>query len=551
MAKNYKSITSRGRDIIIEKESHDLVVKSLSQKQAQEYMEVLASTHSTNYLNQNKKDDHDNVTLNINAIPGFFLEKLHELMGDTISAGLSRKITFEVMGRTGTDLWDAEITSLTRLNEIMTAMPDTYLLVKYHGRVYRGKLDFNFSKKDLYNPEESLGLWISGSVNTLSITMKYEGLRKSSLLEGEFPKTLREWVNNSPDLGFINDNEFDFDLDSYDESIKQSINDKLENQVIIYDGIAIKKRKSHSYWGPQFDEVFTDGRAVVEPRLELSDEDLKSRRKQVDTDIDDVLPFIRVFSLKLRRYVLVDIRYISEVQWDKDALGKLVLPKDMKGMLHKVFQSKADERATDLVHGKGGGMVILANGSPGVGKTMTAEIFAEYTKRPLYTMEVGDLGITPQEVESNLHLIFDRVTKWNAVLLFDECDIFMFKRGNDLMRAGIVGIFLRLLDYYQGFLFLTSNRSEVIDDAFKSRITLSLDYPKLTPQSREEIWHLLLNANGIELSNGNSLQRVSERDLNGRQIRNAVLLIKTVHGNKVNADQVLELTKYIGVDNES
>jgi hypothetical protein len=183
MAKNYKSITSRGRDIIIEKESHDLVVKSLSQKQAQEYMEVLASTHSTNYLNQNKKDDHDNVTLNINAIPGFFLEKLHELMGDTISAGLSRKITFEVMGRTGTDLWDAEITSLTRLNEIMTAMPDTYLLVKYHGRVYRGKLDFNFSKKDLYNPEESLGLWISGSVNTLSITMKYEGLRKSSLLE--------------------------------------------------------------------------------------------------------------------------------------------------------------------------------------------------------------------------------------------------------------------------------------------------------------------------------------------------------------------------------
>ena len=166
-------------------------------------------------------------------------------------------------------------------------------------------------------------------------------------------------------------------------------------------------------------------------------------------------------------------------------------------------------------------------------------------------MEVGELGISLQDVESNLHLIFDRVTKWNAVLLFDECDIFMFKRGNDLMRAGIVGIFLRLLDYYQGFLFLTSNRSEVIDEAFKSRITLSLDYPKLSPKSREEIWHLLLDANGIELSNGNSLQRVSERDLNGRQIRNAVLLIKTVHGSKVNADQVLELTRFIGVDNAS
>jgi hypothetical protein len=550
MANNKKAITSRGKDILIEKESHDMVVKSLSQKQAREYMEHLASI-PTHYLFENNKDDRQVMTLGIKDLPHYFLEKLHELMGSQISVGLSRKLTFEVLGRTGTDLWDAEITSLTRLNEIMTAMPETHLLARYQGRVYRGQFKFKFQKKDYWNPEESLSLWIGGTTCNMDIILHHTGLNKHVLKDGEFPNTLREWVDGNPDLGFIDDHQFDFDMDEYDASIIKSTSRKLENQVIEYDGIAIKKNTGGFHWGPKYQDCFTDGRAVVEPILELDDDDYKHQRDRVEGDIDDELPFIRVFSLKLRRYIFVDIRYISEVQWDKDALGKLVLPNDMKGMLHKVFQSKADQRATDLIQGKGGGMVILANGSPGVGKTMTAEIFAEYTKKPLYTMEVGDLGINPQEVEASLHQIFDRVTKWNAVLLFDECDIFMYKRGNDLMRAGIVGIFLRLLDYYQGFLFLTSNRSEVIDEAFKSRITLSLDYPKLTPKSREEIWHLLLNANGIELSNGNSLQRVSERDLNGRQIRNAVLLIKTVHGNKVNADQVLELTKYIGVDNES
>jgi hypothetical protein len=39
-------------------------------------------------------------------------------------------------------------------------------------------------------------------------------------------------------------------------------------------------------------------------------------------------------------------------------------------------------------------------------------------------------------------------------------------------------VFLRQLEYYSGILFLTANRVGVLDEAFKSRINISLRYPR-------------------------------------------------------------------------
>ena len=40
-------------------------------------------------------------------------------------------------------------------------------------------------------------------------------------------------------------------------------------------------------------------------------------------------------------------------------------------------------------------------------------------------------------------------------------------------------VFLRTLEYYSGILFLTTNRADVMDDAVKSRVQVSLQYPRL------------------------------------------------------------------------
>ena len=51
-------------------------------------------------------------------------------------------------------------------------------------------------------------------------------------------------------------------------------------------------------------------------------------------------------------------------------------------------------------------------------------------------------------------------------------------------------MFLRVLDYYNGILFLTTNRAGVLDEAFKSRIHYKIYYPDLTIEQTVDIWKL-------------------------------------------------------------
>lgn len=60
-------------------------------------------------------------------------------------------------------------------------------------------------------------------------------------------------------------------------------------------------------------------------------------------------------------------------------------------------------------------------------------------KKPLYAMSAGELGITADDVEDSLRRVLEMCTKWQAVLLLDECDIFLEKRrASDLQRNQIV-----------------------------------------------------------------------------------------------------------------
>jgi SpoVK/Ycf46/Vps4 family AAA+-type ATPase len=108
----------------------------------------------------------------------------------------------------------------------------------------------------------------------------------------------------------------------------------------------------------------------------------------------------------------------------------------------------------DLTRGKGRGLIILLHGPPGAGKTSTAETIAAYTKRPLYSMTVGDIGSTAGEIERNLQRHFRLAQKWGCVLLLDEADVYLMKRDwHVIQRNSLVSVFLRILEYYRGILF--------------------------------------------------------------------------------------------------
>ena len=120
---------------------------------------------------------------------------------------------------------------------------------------------------------------------------------------------------------------------------------------------------------------------------------------------------------------------------------------------------------------------------------------------------------------------------WGAILLLDEADVFLEQRqAQDVHRNALVSVFLRLLEYYQGVLFLTTNRVQTFDEAFQSRIHMGIKYSDLTPKARKSIWQnhigkvLAKKEEGMEVEEfkDKDYEELSKKVMNGRQIKNAV-----------------------------
>ncbi|CZR69839.1 uncharacterized protein PAC_19739 [Phialocephala subalpina] len=100
-----------------------------------------------------------------------------------------------------------------------------------------------------------------------------------------------------------------------------------------------------------------------------------------------------------------------------------------------------------------------------------------------------DLGTTSKEVETELEKNFSLASRWDCILLLDEPDVFLASRERkDFKRNGLVALFLRVLEYYAGILFLTTNRVGGFDEAFASRIHMSLHYPDLDSEKTKDVF---------------------------------------------------------------
>ena len=243
-------------------------------------------------------------------------------------------------------------------------------------------------------------------------------------------------------------------------------------------------------------------------------------------------PLVVGFSFTEKMWLEFAVSKIGEIRWNTDAFDSLILPNNQKGIVKAMVSSHAfhpSRSIDDIIAGKGKGLVAVLHGGPGLGKTLTVESIADLLKRPLYMVSAGDLGTNSSTLERELQSILDIAHAWGAVLLLDEADVFLEKRStHDIHRNALVSIFLRLLEYFQGILFLTTNRVEVFDDAFVSRIHLSLRYSELSTKAKKAVWNTFINmvreAEGMEVEDieERDLDDLSRRALNGRQIKNIV-----------------------------
>lgn len=257
-------------------------------------------------------------------------------------------------------------------------------------------------------------------------------------------------------------------------------------------------------------------------------------------------PFIPLFSFRHKRWAIGKVEFLKPMVFNTKVFDQLVLDEDRKFIIKSLVEHNGSG-FNDIVGGKSGGFIFLLHGAPGVGKTLTAEATAETLRRPLYVVSVGELGTHPEQLETKLGQILELADRWNAVLLLDEADIFLEQRtDHDLERNAMVGIFLRLLEYFNGVMFLTTNRVKNFDKAFHSRISLAIHYGEMTSDIRLTIWKNLLTAAKIDFSTFN-LVDLSKIEINGRQIKNSIRLAQTIahaEKTKVTQEHLLKMSKY-------
>jgi len=356
---------------------------------------------------------------------------------------------------------------------------------------------------------------------------------------------------------YFSNNAFD---KQYEESVEKfnRISGRVGEQYLATgagtDDVDSEGKSSRSYWWRNnsiiLDKDGEPANAVIDIFKESDEESNRSRNSDrierswwwgysgkdgIEEDMLEELPIhpnLVIFALRKQQRLRVHVDQLVKYKYDKRMGSKLILPDESNSLIKTLVSYKGGFQ--DIIKNKGGGAVVLCAGIPGTGKTLTAEVYAEVMEKPLYTVQCSQLGIEPDDLEKELLTIFSRSERWNAILLLDEADVYIRERGDDLRQNAIVGVFLRVLEYYHGVLFMTTNRPEIVDDAVASRCIAKIEYLAPSPADAKRIWKVLSEVQGIDASESviNALVK-KYSGLTGRDIKNLLKLAKlTQNGNK-------------------
>lgn len=265
---------------------------------------------------------------------------------------------------------------------------------------------------------------------------------------------------------------------------------------------------------------------LLQRRFDLAADPNYWRDSGVDNGFDRIPQhcYLHLFHLDWHRNIWVHAQHVQEYKYQPGLRERLVLPQAHRDLID-ILTADRCFLVEDVVPGKSGGTTILCKGAPGLGKTLTAEVYAEVVGKPLYRVHSGQLGVTASSVEASLTKILQRAARWDCVLLLDEADVYIRRRDNDLQHNAIVAEFLRTLEYFSGLLFMTTNRVGDIDEAILSRCIAVIDYQPPGPDDARRLWSTLSTQLGVELP-GTVIDRlvVEYAGASGRDIKELLKL---------------------------
>ncbi|MBY0577453.1 MAG: ATP-binding protein [Burkholderiales bacterium] len=211
--------------------------------------------------------------------------------------------------------------------------------------------------------------------------------------------------------------------------------------------------------------------------------------------------YILMFHLELHHYLWVHVEDMTLYEYQPELKQKLILPQEQTDLID-ILTAEMDVLMDDIVAGKSGGTTVLCAGPPGVGKTLTAEVYSEIIGRPLYRVHSGQLGLSVAAMETALKDVLTRAQRWGAVMLIDEADVYIKRRDDDMTMNAVVGVFLRVLEYFNGLLFLTTNRVDDIDEAIVSRCIAMIRFYPPDDDARRRIWQVMTGQFALKVETG-------------------------------------------------
>ncbi|KAL1610702.1 hypothetical protein SLS60_002372 [Paraconiothyrium brasiliense] len=284
----------------------------------------------------------------------------------------------------------------------------------------------------------------------------------------------------------------------------------------------------------RFTYSYSSSRDIKTVLLEISSEagDGDGGRKLSDDDLLTLPATIPGYSLTFKGWGLIDVDDVENIKWKDDIYDMLQMEAEQKEMVRGIIESHHASSSSfdDFIPGKGRGLVFLLHGPPGCGKTLTAESAAETLHRPLYYISGAELGLLETisyrsvPIEDQLELIFKRIARWEAILLFDEAESFVASRdqqGGDGKKNALTSILLRMLEYQSGIIFLTTNRVSDFDTALFSRVHVTLKFEQLSVQHCLFIWKKMAMQTEHDLRE-EDFEALARIPLDGRTIKNVL-----------------------------
>lgn len=259
------------------------------------------------------------------------------------------------------------------------------------------------------------------------------------------------------------------------------------------------------------------------------------------------------FHLDQHQEITLHVNAVEVYEYDVAMRAKLILPQD-QGELLDTLTEELNLVQHDFVEGKTGGNVILLEGPPGLGKTFSAEAYAEHRRVPLYKIHSGQLGVDVTSIEQELLLVYKRAMGWGCPVLLDEADVFIRSRGNDIVQNAIVAQFLRTLEYQNCTVFMTTNRVQDVDDAILSRCAAIIRFNYPTGDVLKQIWAVqakqyLPNIPDGVLDEVHDHFTKAEKQMSGRDVKSIMKLaqryVRTKHN--VTTDLFIKCAGFRGV----